>query len=169
MRHSNYIVLRVVRLNYCVEDMVCYLTTVWAFLSHLHKATSFEIGQGAFHRSVIISMEDYRYQIISNGGFYHLMVAWWLPNCCFAAGTGGVWPIISGGKCPPLQSYFASLSVLGKTLKLLWGQELIPVSSCRLSIKVNVKPIPCNIKSNFCCQTDSLSSVAPSHNFYPGI
>lgn len=78
-------------------------------------------------------MEDHRYQIISNRGFYHPVVACWFPNCCLAAGTDGIWPIISGGKCLPSQSYVVILSVLGKTLKLLWGQKSIPLSSCRLS------------------------------------
>lgn len=38
-----------------------------------------------------------------------------------------------GDKCPPHWSCYAILSALGKTLKLLWGQRWIPLSSCRLS------------------------------------
>lgn len=71
----------------CLEDVMCYLITAWAFLS------STFIGSGA--RSLpalyeqVIPMENHRYKIISNE-FYYLMIACWLPNFCFSTGTVGV-------------------------------------------------------------------------------
>lgn len=59
---------------------------------------------------------------------------WWLPDGCLIVALQqelvGFGPLHQEA---PLQSYFTSLSVLGKTLKLLWGQKLIHLSSCRLS------------------------------------
>lgn len=112
--------------------MVCYLTMGWAFLSHLHKATSFEIRRRAFHPSVI---KSYLWKIIDIKSYQmEDFTIWWLPADFLIVALQqelmGFGPLYQEANVHHSKATWW-VCVLGKTLKLLWGQKSIPLSSCR--------------------------------------